>query len=154
MAEMLTPQDLAKLVALLRNIYNVVLIDTPTGVNDTSLAFFDAADLIIVVLAFDEATLRQTRAMSATFEQIGFRDKLRYLVNRSDSSGGLKPDVIAARLGRPADFAVVSDGRMIVEANNRGEPFVLVNPDAQASRDVAHVAEALATAESAVSARR
>ncbi|HEY7600155.1 MAG TPA: response regulator, partial [Candidatus Limnocylindrales bacterium] len=48
MAEMVSPQDMAKLLALLRRIYNVVIIDTPTVVNDTSLVLFDAADAIVV----------------------------------------------------------------------------------------------------------
>jgi pilus assembly protein CpaE len=98
------------------------------------------------VFSFDEATLRQTRAMSATFEQIGYRDKLRFLLNRSDSTGGMRPDDIVARIGRPADFSVVSDGKLVLESNNRGEPFVLTNPGARVSRDVTRVAEYLATA--------
>jgi pilus assembly protein CpaE len=146
MAEMVSAQDMAKLLTLLRRVYNVVIIDTPTGVNDTSLAFFDAADAIVLVFSFDEATLRQTRAMSATFEQIGYRDKLRFLLNRSDSTGGMRPDDIVARIGRPADFSVVSDGKLVLESNNRGEPFVLTNPGARVSRDVTRVAEYLATA--------
>jgi pilus assembly protein CpaE len=155
MSEMVSAQDMTKLLALLRRVYNVVIIDTPSGVNDTSLAYFDAADVIVVVLSFDEATLRQTRAMKATFEQIGYRDRLRFLLNRSDATGGLKPDDIARQIGRPADFAIVSDGRTVLEANNRGEPFVLTSPAAQVSRDVTRVAEYLATAPLAeASARR
>jgi pilus assembly protein CpaE len=92
--------------------------------------------------------------MSETFAQIGYRDKLRYLLNRSDATGGLRPETIVTRIGRPADFAVVSDGRVVLEANNRGEPFVLTDPGAQVSRDVVRVAEYLATAPLAGAARR
>jgi MinD-like ATPase involved in chromosome partitioning or flagellar assembly len=41
---------------------------------------------------------------------------------------------------------VVSDGRLVVEANNRGEPFVMTSPDAPISQDVARIAARLAQA--------
>jgi pilus assembly protein CpaE len=144
MAEMVTPPDVTKLMALLRRVYNIVLLDTATSVTDVNLALLDAADQVIVVLAYEEATLRQTRAMLSTFIKIGYEPgKIRFLLNRSDSAGGLRPESIDALLGRAPDFAVVSDGQLVLAANNRGEPFVLAQPGAQISRDVERVAMAL-----------
>jgi MinD-like ATPase involved in chromosome partitioning or flagellar assembly len=37
----------------------------------------------------------------------------------------------------------VSDGRLVVQANNEGMPFVVSSPDAAVSRDVGRVAMAL-----------
>jgi MinD-like ATPase involved in chromosome partitioning or flagellar assembly len=34
----------------------------------------------------------------------------------------------------------VSDGKLVVQANNEGLPFVLANPDAPISRDIAKIA--------------
>lgn len=154
MSEMISAQDLGKLMAMLRRVYNIVVVDTPTAVTDATLGIFDTADQIVVMLSFEQSTLRQTRAMVSTFEQIGYGDKLRYLLNRSDSTGGLGKDAVAAQIGRQPDFSVVSDGRTVVEASNRGEPFVLANADTQVARDVAAIARALAAAQPAVSAKR
>jgi len=141
MAEMVTAPDLAKLMALLRRVYNIVLLDTATSLTEVNLALLDSADQVVMVLAYEEATLRQTRAMLATFINIGYEPhKLRFLLNRSDSAGGLRPESIDALLGRHPDFAVVSDGQLVLAANNRGEAFVLSQPAAQISRDVAQVA--------------
>ena len=38
---------------------------------------------------------------------------------------------------------VVSDGRLVVEANNQGIPFVLADPTARVSQDLARMAQAL-----------
>jgi septum formation inhibitor-activating ATPase MinD len=69
---------------------------------------------------------------------------VRYLANRADSKGGLSPDDVVKLLGRQPDFEVVSDGMLVLEANNRGEPFITLGPKAQASGDVTSIAKTLA----------
>ena len=49
-------------------------------------------------------------------------------------------DAVAQTLGRPADFGVVSDGVLVLDANNRGQPFITMAPDAPITRDVAKIA--------------
>jgi pilus assembly protein CpaE len=147
MSEMITARDMEKLLLLLRRVYNVVIIDTPSSVNDTVLSYFDNSDQVIQVVSYESATLYQSRAMAITLHAMGFPpDKVHYLVNRADSLGGLPPDAISQFLGREPDFRVISDGRLVVEANNRGLPFVLAMPDAPISRNVVEIAEQLMTA--------
>jgi pilus assembly protein CpaE len=150
MAEMVNARDVEKLLSLLRQIYNVVLIDTSSGIDDMLLAYFDASDQIIQVLTYESAALQQSRQVTATLQAIGYGpEKLGYVVNRADSTGGLEPGVIARQIGREPDYRVVSDGRLVVEANNRGEPFVMTSPDAPISQDIARLAAKLAQAMSA-----
>jgi len=144
MSEMITPRDMEKLLLMMRRVYNIVIIDTPATVNDIVLAFFDHSDQVVQIVSYESATLYQSRAMAATLNAMGFpADKVRYLVNRADSMGGLPRDAIAQFLGREPDFKVVSDGLLVVESNNQAQPFVLLAPDSQISRDVTQVAEAL-----------
>jgi len=65
------------------------------------------------------------------------------VLNRSDAVGGLDEAAYVSLLGRAPEFRVVSDGRLVVEANNQGVPFVLSAPDAPISRDIGAVAAAL-----------
>jgi len=155
MAEMVTPRDVGKILSLLRRVYNVAIIDTPTALGDVVLSLLDSSDLILQVITWDSTTLHNTHAMAETFNAIGYpAAKLRLLLNRADSSGGLGADVIVRELGREPDFTVVSDGRLVVEANNQGLPFVLADPGAAISRDVARIAEALVPAAVPVGAAR
>jgi len=96
------------------------------------------------VLTYESATLHQSRQMSQTLTAAGYpAAKMQYLVNRSDSTGGLPRSVIEELIGRKPDFEVVSDGLLVVEANNRGEPFIKLGPDAPITRDVAKIAKQL-----------
>jgi len=144
MAEMITTRDLDKALSLLKRIYNIVIIDTPTTLNDAVLAFLDASDSILQIVTYDLTTLYNTRAVARAFQAIGYApEKSRYILNRSDSTGGMTPRDLVEALGRAPEFQVVSDGRLVVEANNQGVPFVLADPGARVSQDIVQMAIAL-----------
>lgn len=144
LAETISMRDLERVLSLMRRVYNVVIVDTGSSVDDVLLAFIDASDSLVQVLNYEAAALYQARAMAKTLAAIGYpQHKVRYLVNRADSLGGLPRDAISSQIGRAPDFAVVSDGVLVLEANNRGEPFVKLGPQAQISRDVARIATEL-----------
>jgi len=145
LAEMITPRDLERVVSLMRKNYNVVMIDTATTVDDNLLAFLDVSDLLIQVVTYEWTSLARARAMSDTLAAINYPEtRVRYLVNRADSTGGLTREVLDRTLGRKPDFEVVSDGLLVLEANNRGVPFVQLGPQSQIAADVARIAEQLA----------
>ncbi len=155
-AEMITTRDIDKTLSLLRRLYDVVVVDLPTYLSEQSLAFLDAADVVIEIVTYDSTTIHNTILVAETFRAIGYPPtKVRYLVNRADSAGGLTPEELARALGREPEYRVVSDGRLVVAANNEGVPFVASAPDAQISRDIAAVAaDLLAGVREPVGARR
>jgi pilus assembly protein CpaE len=144
MAEMITARDLDKILSLLRRVYTSVVIDTSSQINDINLAFLDASDTIVEIVTYDSTTIHNTIAMADTFRSIGYpASKVRYLVNRADSPGGISPDDLAKALGRVPEHRVVSDGQLVVRSNNEGVPFILADPGAAVSQDVARVAAEL-----------
>ena len=64
-------------------------------------------------------------------------------MNRADSSGGIGEDELAGAIGRVPEHSVVSDGRLVVQSNNEGVPFILADPSAQVSQDIIAVAQQL-----------
>ena len=145
LAEMVTVRDLERLISLMRKVYNVVLIDTATTVDDTLLAYLDASDDMIQVMTYEWPSLQRTRAMADTLNAINYpTERVRYLANRADSRGGMSRDDLVRLIGRPPDFEVVSDGIVVLDANNRGEPFITLSPKAKVSGDVVAIARALA----------
>jgi pilus assembly protein CpaE len=147
MAEMLTPRDIEKVLSLLRRVYGAIVIDMSSYLNDINLAFLDASDAIIEIVTYDSTTIHNTVAMADTFRSIGYpASKVRYLVNRADSAGGISPSDLERALGRVPEHRVVSDGLLVVQSNNEGVPFVLASPDAEISKDVMRVASELLNA--------
>lgn len=144
MAEMVTARDVEKTISLLRRLYEAIVIDTPTTLSEVTLALLDGSDIVLSIVTYDSTTIHNTIAVAEVFASIGYGpDKLSYLINRSDSSGGIGRDELARALGRRPDFEVVSDGRLVVQANNEGMPFVVSSPDAAVSRDIMRAAQTL-----------
>jgi pilus assembly protein CpaE len=155
MAEMVTVRDLEKTISLLRRVYDVVVVDTPAVVNDINLSFLDASDTILEVVTYDSTTIHSTMVMADAFRMIGYPPtKVRYLVNRADSTGGFDPETLSRALGRVPEHTVSSGGALVVRANNEGIPFVLADPEAQISQDIGRVAAELVGRVPAAASRR
>jgi pilus assembly protein CpaE len=144
MAEMLTPRDVEKVLSLLRRVYESIVIDMSSYLNDINLAFLDASDSIIEIVTYDSTTIHNTVSIADTFRSIGYpASKVRYLINRADSPGGIDPADLERALGRVPEHRVVSDGKLVIQSNNEGVPFVLASPDAAISKDLMRVASEL-----------
>jgi pilus assembly protein CpaE len=156
MAEMVTTRDIDKILSLLRRVYQAIVIDMSSVVSDINLAFLDTSDTIIEIVTYDSTTIHNTVAVADTFRMIGYpASKVRYLINRADSPGGIHPDDLARALGRVPEHRVMSDGKLVVQCNNEGVPFVLANPSAPISQDVRRVAsEVMQLTRTPVGARR
>lgn len=144
-AEMLSTRDIDKVLSILRRVYPMVVVDTSSAINDINLVFLDNATTILEIATYESTTIRNVAAVTETFRAIGYPEaKLKVVVNRADSTGGMQPEQLARAVGRQPDFQVQSDGRLVVASNNDGVPFVLAQPDAQVSRDVRAIADVLA----------
>lgn len=142
--EMISTRDIDKILSMLRRIYDVVVIDTAVHLGDVTLGLLDAADPILEIVTFDATTIHSTIAMADAFRAIGYpATRVRYLLNRADSSGGIDPTDLVRALGRVPEHQVRSDGQVIAAANNQGVPFVLSRPDSSASQDIGRVAAEL-----------
>ncbi len=144
-AEMLTVRDVEKVLSILRRVYPMIVIDMSAAINDINLCFLDNATTILQIATYESMAVRNVAAVTETFRAIGYPEsKLRFVVNRADSAGGMSPELLARAIGRQPDHLVQSDGRLVVASNNEGVPFVLAQPDAPISRDVRAIAVQLA----------
>src|SRR6476619_4619308 len=144
MAEMVTTRDVDKIMSLLRRVYGSIVIDMSAALSDINLAFLDLSDTIVEIVTYDSTTIHNTMAVADASRRIGYpATKVRYLVNRADSQGGIEPEDLERALGRVPEHRVVSDGMLVVESNNEGVPFVLANPAAPISQDLHRVAAEL-----------
>jgi pilus assembly protein CpaE len=144
-ADLVTPAYLRKIIDQLKTTNDWVIVDVPAGLNDHSLTVLDAADQIMVIAALEITTIKNVRLFLEVADQLDYdRSKLRLVINRSDSSQGIRIGDVEASIRRPIDGTIVSDGRLAVLAVNRGVPFVVSHPEAPLSRDVISLARTLA----------
>ena len=144
-ADLVTPSYLRKIIDLLRQTNDWVVVDLPPALTDHSLGVMDAADQIIVLSALEITTIKNVRLFLEVADQLEYdRSKIRVVINRSDTAQGIRISDVEASIRRSIDGTIVSDGRLAVLAVNRGVPFVVSHPEAALSRDILKLARTIA----------
>jgi pilus assembly protein CpaE len=144
MAEMVTTRDVEKVLGIIRKLYEFVVVDTRAALSEDVLVFLDAADLILQVLSYDSMAIRGLAMAAEAFAAIGYpQSKLATILNRADASGGIVKADLEETLGQRIDFEIVSDGRLVLNANNEGVPFVVSSPESPIAQGVRQIAAAL-----------
>ena len=150
MAELITPHGAKRMIELLRMSHDLVIVDCMASFNDTTLAILDLADTVLTMLSLEITSIKNIRLFLEVAEQLGYgSDKVRLVLNRADSSLGIRVADVEHSIGRRVDHTIVSDGRSVVYALNRGVPFFLSNREAQVSQDILRLATAVVGSRSA-----
>ena len=143
-ADLITPASLLTVVGHLRTMHAYTVVDLPAGLNDHSLAIMEIADQIVVMAALEITSIKNLRLFLEVADQLGYeRSKLRIVMNRSDTTQGIRLGDVEGSIRRSIDGTIVSDGRLAVLAVNRGVPFIVSNPESPLSRDVNRLAQTL-----------
>ncbi len=141
MAELITPSGVRRVLEALRLTHELVIVDCTAFFNDTTLAILDAADTILTMLSLEITSIKNMRLFLEVADQLGYDGrKVRLILNRADSALGIKVSDVEHSIGRKVDETIVSDGRSVVYALNRGVPFFLSNREAQVSQDILRLA--------------
>jgi len=143
-AEMITASGVKKVLESLRMNHDLVVVDCTAFFNDTTLAILDSADVILTMLSLEITSIKNMRLFLEVAEQLGYESgKVRLVLNRADSALGIRVADVEHSIGRKVDETVVSDGRSVVYALNRGVPFFLSNREAQVSQDILRLARSV-----------
>jgi pilus assembly protein CpaE len=143
-AELIGPASVKKVLEALRSEHDLIVVDCPSSFNETTLAVLDEADLILTLLTLEITSVKNMRLFLEVCEQLGYGpEKIRLVLNRADSTLGIRVADVEHSIGRKVDHTIVSDGRSVVYALNRGVPFFLSNREAQVSQDIQRLALAV-----------
>jgi pilus assembly protein CpaE len=145
MAELITPAGVKRVIDALRRAHDLVIIDCTSWFNETTLAILDASDVVLTMLSLEITSIKNMRLFLEVADQLGYeQDKVKLVLNRADSSLGIRVADVESSIGRKVDHTIVSDGRSVVYALNRGVPFFLSNREAQVSQDILRLAQSVA----------
>lgn len=152
-AELITGANIKKVLETLRESYAYVVVDTWPSFQEQVLTMLDVADVILTLMTLEITSLKNVRVFMEIAEKLGYDDqKVQLVANRNDSSGGIKASDVEASLARKIPHTIVSDGRALVLAVNRGVPFVISHRDSQVAKDIFTLADKLSGASEAAAA--
>jgi pilus assembly protein CpaE len=151
--ELITGAHLKHVLELLRQRYAYVVVDTWPSFQEQVITMLDVSDVILTLMTLEITSLKNVRVFMEIAEKLGYgNDKVQLVANRNDSSGGIKASDVEASLGRKIPHTIVSDGRTLVLAVNRGVPFVISHRESQVSKDIFTLAAKLSGEEAPAAA--
>src|SRR5437867_10188045 len=152
-AELITGANMKHVLELLRERYAYIVVDTWPSFQEQVITMLDVSDVILTLMTLEITSLKNVRVFMEIAEKLGYAtEKVQLVANRNDSSGGIKASDVEASLGRKIPHTIVSDGRTLVLAVNRGVPFVISHRDSQVAKDIFTLAGKLSGAAEAVPA--
>jgi pilus assembly protein CpaE len=128
LAENIPVTLVTRLLTIMREMFDYVIIDTPPAFTDQVLAAFDMSDLAILLATLDIPALKNLKLSLETLELLNYpKEKVRLILNRADSKVGLDANEVEKTLRAPIS-ALIPSSRAVPAATNRGVPIVTDQP--------------------------
>ena len=125
MAELVTESHIKKLLQALRQMYDFVIIDTASSLNDVSLAMLDVADRIVLVTQQNLPTLKNVSRFFDLSEGLDYEsDKVMLVVNHGSNKLNISVKDIVDSLKRQI-VGVIPEDDAAYSAADQGKPLVI-----------------------------
>jgi len=124
----ITVEQVQRVLDLLTESFKYVVIDTASGLDETTLAALEYATDLLLISATDVPSIRATVKEIEALRVIGKPQHLwHFVLNRADARTGLTIPAIERTVGINVDVAIPSS-RSVPLSLNQGEPLVLSDP--------------------------
>ena len=138
-----TPSMIRRVLKVLRQQFDFVIVDTSPSFDDQVLHAFDETDECIIVATLDVPTVKNVKIALETLDALNLVEGHRHLLlNRADDEVGLSPSNVESLLKMPVATALPS-ALAVANATNHGRPLVLSRPDHPVSKALIRLAQDL-----------
>ncbi|HEX2625773.1 MAG TPA: response regulator, partial [Candidatus Limnocylindrales bacterium] len=143
-ADLVHPENLAGVLAMLRTMYDYVIVDVDKRLGDLVLSILDHADEVHIVMTADLSCLKNVRLVLEALRKVGFDPKrLKLALNRSNAFTGISVGAAESALKREFETKITNEYRVAISAQNTGSPFSYSKPDAPLSKEIVELAHAI-----------
>ena len=140
----LTPPLVGRLLDLLCQTYEILVVDLSTGFGPHNLACLERTNGILFMLTPDLLAINHTLKGLALLQQMAFpRQMIHMVLNRFQPRGGLPAEVVATKLGRNLFGVMPEDEGYFIDALVRETPAIMNQPRNQISRALDEMATSI-----------
>ena len=132
-----------RVVTLLAQTYDYVILDTPGTFNDIVARSLELATLVLLVATVDMASLKDTLLAIDMLRSWNYpQEKVKLVINATNEASNVQPQEVKRMLGREVFWSIPYD-RNISTSTQLGMPVVVTKPNAKASESLIEMAYAL-----------
>lgn len=144
-AQLVTPDDLQRVIGLLKATFTHLIIDTSKSFNELDMLAMRSAEEVLMVTQLDLPCLRNVVRLMMSFEAAGeLHNKVKIVVNRV-GQGGSSISIKKAEetLGKEIYWQIPNDFRTMIEVRNNGVPLLEQAPKATITQSISQLADVL-----------
>lgn len=128
--EMLSKKQVDHVLAALKAQYEYIIVDLPHDFRDTTLAALDFADLIVLLLTPELASIQNASSALRVFEKLDYPpEKIELVLNWTFKGNGLSRAQIEKSLKRPIRVVIPNGGDVFPAAITLGRPITFAQPE-------------------------
>ena len=144
--DLLSPAAVGKIIALARQVFDVIIVDLPRAWLDWTVTALQVSDVVLLVAPLSVPGVHQTRRQLEVIEANGLLDKTRLVLNRVATPLFGKIDLRETQslIGRRIDYTIGNDYPTVSTAIDEGKPFSAVKSRSRVEKDVRALITALA----------
>jgi pilus assembly protein CpaE len=140
-ADQIGAAEMVRIVEVLRTFCSYVVIDTPAYFNDVVLGLIEMSDDVLLIAGMDIPNIKNVKIGLQTLRLLNTpMEKLRLILNRSNSKVKLDVGEVERTLGVQADGLIPSDV-VVPQAVNKGEAVVLMAPKSGVAKAMHEIAD-------------
>jgi pilus assembly protein CpaE len=141
---LITPDDLRRVIGLLKATFTHLIIDTSKGYTPDDLVALEMADHVLLVTQLDLPCLRNVVRLMMSFDQMdAIKDKIKIIVNRVGLDNHIGIKKAQETIGRDVFWQLPNDYRVMVDVRNNGVPLIEQAPKAAITQSMIALADAL-----------
>lgn len=139
----LMPQHIEKIIRLLAQSFDYVVIDTPGTFNELIAVALEEASMVLLVTSMDIASIKDTALALEMLRAASISDdKVKLTINHCTSANSLRESDVQRVLEYEVFWRVPHD-LSVASSTQLGQPIVLTKPYARVSRSIADLACAI-----------
>jgi pilus assembly protein CpaE len=143
-AEKITAEQFTKVLRLLQQLYAYVVVDASAHLTDISLSVIDACDAIVLITTQDIPSIKNNRIFLDLLQTLSVPiQKVTFVMNRFDKRIPITPERISTNIKQKISVVIPLDEQAVINAVNKGVPFMHDNKNAAAARGIYSLAEVL-----------
>lgn len=126
MSELITADHLQRILKVLSEKFDYVVVDTFTSLQDVMLTALDLATRILLIATPDIPSIKDSRLFFEVVDQLEYdREKTLLILNRVDKHNGISAQDVENTLKHSVMISIPEDERTVMFSVNQGIPFML-----------------------------
>jgi pilus assembly protein CpaE len=142
-AEMVPPELVRSIIDVMTEMFDFIVIDTRPGFDDLNLVLYDTTDLLLLVVTMEMTAIKDARQFLEVSDLLGYSgDRMRVVLNRSNSYSGIPAEEIGESLRRPLWAQIPDEPGPVLRSINEGVPIVSSSLESKVSQEITRMVEA------------